>query len=616
MAAESVRDLITRLIFKVDKRSQSTAERAGEATKQAAVKASEGWTTFTARIGLAIAGLQAIGRVAKRVFTTIIGGFITTADAIAKTSRAIGVNADEFQRLSFAVQIHGGTQKALEVGLKTLTKRMRDASLGLKTQKEAFAEVGISVDQLRGKDAGQVFRMIAKGMERVPTQARRAALAQELLGKKGIALTNTLNAGGAELDRLGKRFEALGGLIDKSGRERAEKAADAFLELKTAATGFRNRIATALLPSLTALVERFTNFIGDGDRVTRMLETVRLGAQLLGSVLATLAARQLVGVVAGFARYVVGLFAVDAANKKTAISTRILSGALGLLKATGILLIAAALQDLFKLATGKESEIAKALGPAGAEDLKRVVLELGGILKGLLKELAPALADLLKAIAPLIPPLAKVLAFLGRVAAVIAKAIVVGLRLVMRLFRSIGVVAGDIASGIKSAWDGTIGAVIDQIGDWISALGGVKRIGELILVPFEAIKDAIQFVIDKIRTVVKGAAGVAKAARGFVGGTIGGVDVDVEKLKRELTLQTKGFQPPTGAGFGPAAAMGGRAGAGTVVNQANQSANTFNISGAGDPKAIAAEVEAKLTAKNQENQDAQMRQVLANLRGG
>jgi hypothetical protein len=566
----TVRELITKLIFKVDDSSQKAAESAGDEATRAAKRAGEGWTNFTARIGLAIQGLQQIGRVAKAAFNTIIGGFISTADAAAKSARALGENADELQRLGFAVQIHGGTQKGLETGLKTLTKRMRDATLGLKTQKDAFAEVGIGIDQLRGKKASEVFRLIADGMQNIENPARRAALAQEFFGRQGITLVNALAAGGKEIDRLGRRFDELGGTIDKSGRERAEKAADAFLMLKVAAQGFRNRIAAAVLPALTGMVERFTAFISDSARVAKALEIVKLAAKILGSVLATLAAKQIAGLIAGAALWVKSLFTMTAATNTATIASRALGLALGLLKATGILLIAAAVQDLFKLFTGGESTIAKALGPEGAKELKATLLEMGKAFKSVLKELAPVLAKLLKGIAPMIPVLTKILAFVGKLLVKAIKVVITGVRAIAAGFGVVKSVVFTIAAAIRAPAQ-AIASMISKVREWAKELGIVGKIAKVIALPFKAVQAVINGIREAWRWIVEKWDRV-KSALGLT---------TFAATARKVALTT-GPGPAPAPGAAAAAAARPPTGATAPAPVVNMSANiTNNVSGAG-----------------------------------
>jgi ribosomal protein S11 len=76
------------------------------------------------------------------------------------------------QTFSYAAGQVGISQEELETGIQKLTISMGKAQLGAKAQAKAFNAIGISVDDLKGKDTGEVFRMIA---DKLPTVNRSLA---------------------------------------------------------------------------------------------------------------------------------------------------------------------------------------------------------------------------------------------------------------------------------------------------------------------------------------------------------------------------------------------------------------------------------------------------------
>ena len=631
MATESVRDLITRLIFKVDKRSQDTAERAGDETKKAGEKAAEGWTAFSAQIGLAIGGLQKMGGIARGVFTSLITSMTDATDKAAKTARAVGVTVGELQELNFAAQLSGGSANDVTKILGQLAKAGREASIGTKTFKDAFAELGVQVTGADGKlrstkdllgDVSDTFKGMKDGSE-------KTAIAMKLFGRAGAKMIPFLSEGRAGLAKMAGQARRLGVVLSKEAAKKAERFTDAMFVAGEAVKGIRNKIAVALLPTLSRMFEGFALWISDSERVAKVTDGIKLAARLLGSVLATLAARQIAALAAGFGGMivragaaVVALFRLSAAQARVAITTRLLSGAFRLLAASGVLIIAAALADLFKLATGKESVIGEALGEEGAADLGTTLQEIGGAFKTLLKEIAPALAEIIKAIAPLIPPLAKVLGFLAKILAIIVKGIIQAVKFVIRQFIALGKVIGRIAKFFRSAWDATFGAIIAKIGEWIEALGGVKRIAAILAIPFkiigvivDGIKSSLQTVIDFFKDAIDLAARLAgkefgaKVKRLKVERPPTGAPVPAPAT-REITTNSPTSAGGVARGLAPAGRGGG------TVNQANQTTTNVTVSGAGDPAAVASKVAAKVAAIQKDSQDTQLRQAMANIRSG
>ncbi|MEE9481209.1 MAG: phage tail tape measure protein [Kiloniellales bacterium] len=618
MAAESIRDLITRLIFKVDPKSVGDAEAAGEDVKKGGEQAAEGWAAFSAKIGLAIQGLRELGGIAGGVFKSLITNMTDATDKAAKTARAVGVTVGQLQELNFAAELSGGSANDVTKILGQLAKAGREATKGTKTFVEAFADLGVKAEDSQGKlrptmellgDVSDRFKGMTDGSE-------KTALAMKLFGRSGAKMIPFLSEGRSGLAKMAKEANRLGIVLSEGAAKKSERLTDAMLRAKSAVQGVRNRIAVALLPTLNNMLEGFALWASDSERVAKVLGVVKLAASVLGSVLATLAARQVVGIVAGFGAMilragaaVVAFFRLSAAQARVAITTRLLAGAFKLLAASGVLIIAAAIADLFKLATGKESVIAKALGEEGAADLGKVLQEIGGAFKTLLKELAPALAELLKAIAPIIPPIAKVLGFLVKILAVIVKGIIKAIKFVVRQFRGLGRVAGRVVGFISGVWDSLVSGMISGM--------------ETVLGPILAIKDAFFAVVQFVRKVwaamVEFIIGLGKKIKNVVIKTINpaaklfGIDLEKDLKAPEARVRrlAVGSSPTSAGGVAQGLAPTGRGGA---VTQNNQNTTTVNVSGAGDPQAVANRVAATVAASQKEAQEAQLRQAMANLK--
>jgi hypothetical protein len=110
-------------------------------------------------------------------------------------SRTLGVTTKDLQTFRFAATQSGVAQDQLEVGLRRLTVSMGKAELGSKEQAKAFAAIGISLDQLKGKNTGEVFRLMADGLSKVTDRSQRAAIEMTLMGRSGSTLDNLLAPG-------------------------------------------------------------------------------------------------------------------------------------------------------------------------------------------------------------------------------------------------------------------------------------------------------------------------------------------------------------------------------------------------------------------------------------
>jgi hypothetical protein len=353
------------------------------------------------------------------------------------------------------------------------------------------------------------------------------------------------------------------------------------------------------------MVERFTAFISDSARVAKALEIVKLAAKILGSVLATLAAKQIAGLIAGAALWVKSLFTMTAATNTATIASRALGLALkGLLKATGILLIAAAVQDLLKLFTGGESTIAKALGPEGAKELKATLVEMGKAFKSVLKELAPVLAKLLKGIAPMIPLLTKILAFVGKLLVKAIKVVITGVRAIAAGFGVVKSVVFTIAAAIRAPAQ-AIASMINKVREWAKELGIVGKIAKVIALPFKAVQAVINGIREAWRWIVEKWDRV-KSALGLT---------TFAATARRVALTT-GPGPAPAPGAAAAAAARPPTGATAPAPVVNMSANiTNNVSGAGlNSEELATRVTFLSEQAQKRAQGEMLRQAMADIR--
>jgi hypothetical protein len=126
------------------------------------------------------------------------------AGSLAEVAKTLGVTTKDLQTFRLPRPNPGVAQDQLEVGLRRLTVSMGKAQLGSKEQAKAFNAIGISVDQLKGKTTGDVFRLMADGLSKVSDRSQRAAIEMTLMGRSGSTLDNLLAPGARRLNELAR----------------------------------------------------------------------------------------------------------------------------------------------------------------------------------------------------------------------------------------------------------------------------------------------------------------------------------------------------------------------------------------------------------------------------
>ena len=211
------------------------------------------------------------------------------AGSLAEVSRTLGVTTKDLQTFRFAASQSGVAQDQLEVGLRRLTVSIGKAELGAKANIKAFQAMGISVDQLKGKNTGEVFRMMADGLSKIPDRAQRAALEMTLMGRSGSTLDNLLAPGAARLNELAEAAQRLGIVLSDSQIQGAEETAHKLAALKEVLAaqiaGVVANNANAILSlssALATLTGQIVRFLGSNPQLALSIIGALLGGRIGG----------------------------------------------------------------------------------------------------------------------------------------------------------------------------------------------------------------------------------------------------------------------------------------------------------------------------------------------
>ena len=135
---------------------------------------------------------------------------ITMADGINDLSDATGMAIDKIIGFKKAVQAGGGGAESAAKGIQQLYQQIDAARQGSAGAQDAFARVGVSLNDLKGSDQ-DVFANTLQALAEMPQSAAKSALQADLLGKafRGVTINQDF------IDKL------------KAGEEGALKTAEA-----------------------------------------------------------------------------------------------------------------------------------------------------------------------------------------------------------------------------------------------------------------------------------------------------------------------------------------------------------------------------------------------------
>lgn len=228
------------------------------------------------------------------------------AGSLGETAQQLGVTTRELQVFRAMGGQAGIAAEQMDTGLQKLTVSIGKASLGAKSQNEAFAALGISVRDASGqvKSTGVVLGEIADKLSKIKDPAQRAAVEVEIFGRSGQKLDTILSGGKASITAYGKEAERLGMILSDDVINQADQAADKIDELNTqlkaniARTVAENSGAIlGLANALITLTSAAVGFINKHPQLTSALVGAAAGARVAGAPGAIVGAG--VGVVGG-----------------------------------------------------------------------------------------------------------------------------------------------------------------------------------------------------------------------------------------------------------------------------------------------------------------------------
>lgn len=196
------------------------------------------------------------------LFTSLIKNALEYAGSLAEVAQQIGVTSKDLQTFRFAAGQVGVSQEQLEKGLTKLTITLGQVAAGAEKPTKALQAIGISADELKGKDTGEAFRLIADGLEKVTDRSQRAAIEVALFGKSGAALDNLLSGGSTALNNLTDAAERLGIVLSEDQIARADETADKLEALKTVLSASIANVVADNADAILGLANSLVTLVG------------------------------------------------------------------------------------------------------------------------------------------------------------------------------------------------------------------------------------------------------------------------------------------------------------------------------------------------------------------
>jgi hypothetical protein len=226
-------------------------------------------------MGAAFAGMFAVSYISNQMKET--------ADYAAKVrdlGNTFGMTTDQIQKLDYAATQSGITIEEVMDAHKDLGKNTAEALMGVESKIWAFKALGISVDEIKGKNIDEVFMRVAKSINEAgpvlePDQVKAI---EDLMGGAGFKSINMMRG---DLKEVFTQLEEMGALIDEEAIQKMGALSDKFAAfetknkslwagmLSTMGSGFMWFI-DAVSSAVDELAERFVDLANTGKALMNL----------------------------------------------------------------------------------------------------------------------------------------------------------------------------------------------------------------------------------------------------------------------------------------------------------------------------------------------------------
>lgn len=180
-----------------------------------------------------------------------------TADRVDKMSQKIGLSRKAFQEWDYILSQNGASVDGLRAGFKKMTAQIDKAEKAGDTSKTAFAELGMSLDDIKGKSREEIFSKVVEGLQNMDDETQRASVASTLLGKSALDLAPLLNQSADATENLRKKSHDLGLVMSDDAVDSGVKFTDTLDSLKRSFSAIVANVGVSVMPT----VQKFADYI-------------------------------------------------------------------------------------------------------------------------------------------------------------------------------------------------------------------------------------------------------------------------------------------------------------------------------------------------------------------
>ena len=203
-----------------------------------------------------VSGLSAVVAAAAAALARLVVESARAGDQMLADAKKAQVSVETLGELRYVADDLGASQEAVGIGLRFLSRNLGDAAEKAGPARDAFAALGLSMDDIKGLDVDKVLELIAGRFSGLATDAKRTDVAMTLFGRGGADLIPVLSAGSDEVARLRQEARDLGIVMSTDAAEAGDQLNDTFGRLTKAGSALALRIGFDLTPAVQRVADR------------------------------------------------------------------------------------------------------------------------------------------------------------------------------------------------------------------------------------------------------------------------------------------------------------------------------------------------------------------------
>jgi hypothetical protein len=161
------------------------------------------------QFGGILAGAFTVGAI-----TSALRSINSAADQLNDLSTRLGASASGLQTLQIAAQQAGGSAAGMEQALAKLQTTVGQGLAGNKAAAQAFAQLGLSAQELAGLKTDEAMQRISTALSSVQNDFQRASIAQDIFGRGAKELAGFFADAPGALSEVNAKLEQYGAKLN------------------------------------------------------------------------------------------------------------------------------------------------------------------------------------------------------------------------------------------------------------------------------------------------------------------------------------------------------------------------------------------------------------------